>query len=132
MIMKTIKLGLIIAIAASTFVSCKKNGGFCFKGNGDIVTEERDLSDFTQISLSTSADVYYTQADEYSVKVEASQNLMEIIETKVEGSKLKIKRKKGTCLRGNNPIRIYVNSPDIETIFNFRKRRYRVEKFNRY
>ncbi len=101
-----------MAVAASSLMSCKK-GVFCLKGNGNIITEERILTDFSEISLSTSAEVHFTQDEEYSVKVEASDNLMDVIETEVSGPTLKIKRKNNTCFRGNNPIHIYVSCPDI-------------------
>jgi len=110
--MKTLKLGLIVAIAVTSFSSCKKSG-FCFKGDGNIITEQRDLTEFSQISLATSADIHFIQSDDYSVEIKASENLMSIIETEVVNSKLKIKRKNNTCLRGGNPIHIYISAPDI-------------------
>ena len=111
-IMKTLKQALIIGITASALLSCNK-GHFCYKGDGEIVTEERNHSGFDEISLATSADIYYVQAEVYSVEIEASQNLMPLIETEVIGDRLKIKRKNNTCLRGDNKINIYISSPEI-------------------
>ncbi len=113
--MKTIKLSLLILAVAGSLLSCKK-GGFCHKGDGEIITEERNLTGFSEIELSTSANLVITQGDTYSVKIEASQNLMEIIKTNVSNSILRIKRKNNTCLKGSNPITVFVTTPDISRI----------------
>lgn len=111
--MKTIKSILIISLTILSFSSCKKGGVFCHKGNGEIKTESRELTGFSSIDLNTSANIYYTQADEYSVIIECSENILEIIETRVSGTELDIDIKSNACLINNNPIDIYISTPDI-------------------
>ena len=60
------------------------------KGNGNIVSQERKVGDFSAISLNCSADLFIIQGSSTKVVVKADENLMEQIETEVSGDKLKI------------------------------------------
>jgi hypothetical protein len=111
--MKTRKLSILI-IAVALLSSCKKGGVFCYKGDGNITTQDRSVSAFTEIALSDIGSVYVEQAPAYSVAVETSANLQDIIKTEVKGSTLEIKTKKGKCIKGDPVLNIYVTSPNIE------------------
>lgn len=89
--MKTLKI-LIAFVAAATLTSC--NFDFSIgqiDGNGNVQTEERSVSDFTKVKGSAGIDVYLTEGSENKVVVEADENLLEFIETSVEGGKLRIR-----------------------------------------
>ncbi len=109
--MKNLKLGVLVIFGALALTSCKKDGLFCKKGNGTIVTEERTVSGFSEISLGLNADLIYTQSDEYSVTIEASENLMKYIETDLKGSVLDIDFKNGKCFNIKKSIAITISSP---------------------
>lgn len=111
--MKNLKLGLLVIFAVGAITSCKKGGVFCYKGNGNTVTEIRDVTGFSEISLELAADVVYTQSDDYLVSIEASDNLMEFIETEVNGSVLEIDFKKSKCYNSKEPIKITIASPNM-------------------
>lgn len=114
--MKTLRAGIIIGAVLLSFTSCKKGGLFCYKGDGNIVTEVRDHDGFKNISLEMGGTIYLEQGKDYDVQIEASENLMEIIETEVSGSTLEIDLKKGTCLKNSGEIKIYITTPDIQDI----------------
>ncbi len=59
-------------------------------GNGNVVTEERSVSSFDEIRVSSGIDVFITQGEEESLKVIADDNLLEYIHTEVSGRSLKI------------------------------------------
>ncbi|MBT0608387.1 head GIN domain-containing protein [Aequorivita echinoideorum] len=82
----------ISAIAATfLFISCNFNVSFGEDGNGNVVTEERTVSEnFTEIRGSEGLNVEITQGDENKITVEADENLLQYIETEVESGKLKI------------------------------------------
>ena len=108
--MKTTKFILILIAASLTMTACKKKGGlFCYSETGDVVIENRELSNFSEIDLAMAADVHVVQSNEYSVEVHASENLQKIIQTKVKGDRLVISLKNKKCLKGNNDIDIYVS-----------------------
>jgi hypothetical protein len=58
------------------------------QGSGDVVAEERPVSDFDRVSLAGIGDVFITQGEETSLTVEASDNLIEYIETEVRNGTL--------------------------------------------
>jgi hypothetical protein len=60
------------------------------KGNGELKTETRSLSDFTKIDLGLSGKAVIRQGAAFKVEVVAESNLLNLIETEVDGSTLKI------------------------------------------
>lgn len=88
----------------------------CIEGVGDVIEETRDVSDFSNISNNTSFDVYVTQADAYSVKVVAKENLLPIIETSNAGGTLIIEIKNFACIRNSNQVEVYVSLPEIDEL----------------
>lgn len=74
--------------------------------------EERNLTGFSNIDLSISGNLYYTQGKNFEVNIEASKDDLEIIETTVVNGTLKIKSK--NCWTCNlKDVNIYVTSPEI-------------------
>lgn len=114
--MKILKITLIALTAMSTITSCKKGGVFCYGPNGNQITEQRNLSNFDEIDLGMAADVYLAESSDFSVSVSASDNLMEIIETKVIGDRLLIDLKNNKCLKGNSDVVFYISAPNIDGI----------------
>lgn len=86
--MKALK---IIAICLLTFtaVSCQINLNRV-NGNGNVVTEERNVREFDRVKGSAGLQVILTEGTENKVVVEADENLMEIIETYVDDGMLRI------------------------------------------
>ncbi len=83
-------VGLIISIM---LMSCQFNGNFGIgvRGNGNVETIERHINEnFDQIKVSRGLDVYLTQSDDVSLKVQADENLHDIIMTEVENNVLRI------------------------------------------
>ncbi len=78
------------------------------EGNGKIKKENRTTENFTSISCSGSWDVMVAYGNTCTVNIEGDENLIEYIETKVEGSKLSIKNKKNANLRSKNKLVVYV------------------------
>lgn len=92
--MKTIKL--ILALTAITILSsCNLNIQLGqTDGNGNVITEERPVSDFHEVKGSSGLDVYLTEGSQAKIVVEADENLMELIETEITNGKLHIKTTK--------------------------------------
>lgn len=60
------------------------------RGSGEIVTVDRDVSNFDMVSLSGVGTLYITVGDDESLKIAAEDNLLPYIETRVVGSTLNI------------------------------------------
>ena len=73
------------------------------------------MDDFTGIKSYGSFDLYVSSGSK-SVKIEADDNLLPYIETRVEGHTLKVSSKEGVWLRPRNNIKIYVSLPSFELI----------------
>src|SRR5690554_1160429 len=83
------------------------------------VSENRNVSDFTEIHTSTGVNVYYTQSSEKSVRVETdNKEKLDRIKTVVSGGKLKIyvKSVRGRWGEDNTfkNLKIYVSAPDVK------------------
>ena len=61
------------------------------KGNGNVQKQDREIKSFSVISASSGLDVYVVQGDKESLTVEADENLMEHIITRVKGDELILK-----------------------------------------
>jgi len=89
--MKTKQIQLIGIFAFLTLIlsSCWFLGP-SIKGDGNVTEETRQVGEFDQIDVSRGMNVYITQGSPAKVVVIADNNLHELIETKVEGSVLKV------------------------------------------
>ena len=59
-------------------------------GSGNIVTEDMDFSDFTQLEVSSAFDVEITQSDSYIVSITADDNLFDYIQVSQVGETLTV------------------------------------------
>ncbi len=113
--MKTIKI-LIAFFVATLATGCHFdfNWGQVY-GNGNVVTEERPVGDFTAVRGSAGMDVFLTEGSENKVVVEADENLMEVIETSVEGHTLKITTDKSIGRSKSKKVHVtYIKLESVE------------------
>lgn len=82
-------------------------------GNKNVVSQERDVDTFTGIEAGGAFVIYLTIKDQKSVVVESDENLLDAIETKVQGGKLKIN---SSGIRNATKLNIYVTAPQINYI----------------
>lgn len=84
-------------------------------GNGNVITEERRVSDFNEINVSTGIDVYIKQGDNISVEIVADENLMAVIKTEVKNNKLKVHTTKNISMAKSKKVYLtYVELDRIE------------------
>jgi hypothetical protein len=93
---------------------CDWNVPCSVSGNGNIVTEERHVSGFNGLSVSTGIDVYIAPGDEETLKVVTDENLLEVLKTEVRGNTLKIYFAESVC--GTKSSKVYVRYSDIGSI----------------
>jgi hypothetical protein len=90
----------------------------CIQGYGPLVEEPRQAYGFTGVSNNGSLETRIAQADTFSVRVEAQENLLQFIETFVSGSTLIVKTRDGSCLSPGAPVVVHVTLPLLEAIEN--------------
>jgi hypothetical protein len=99
----------LILLAAVTLIATSCN---CIEGEGGVVEQNRNISDFNRISLNIGADLYLVQGSHYEMKISAQQNLLDVIKTDKSGSSLKI-HVETMCLRPTEPIKIWITLPEL-------------------
>jgi hypothetical protein len=93
------------------FTSCEK-----IKGKGDVYSDYRNVSGFSGISLSMEGDLYFTPDSNYTVEIQAQQNVLDVIETYVQGGNLVIQIEKDKILGKHEPIKIYIRAPSVKNL----------------
>jgi hypothetical protein len=96
--------------------SCQGFFGKRVHGNGNIRTEDRQVSDFKNVEVGGAAKVLVSQGDHPSVKIETDENLLPYIEVHQSGDKIYIQEKKGFNLKPTNGLHIYVTAPVYRSI----------------
>lgn len=106
-IMRIIKFALLALVVAVSLSSCKK-----IKGKGELVTESRSVTGYSGIELNMEGTVNFTPGTDYTLAVEAQENLLPYIETFVDGGHLVIRQKPGTTFGDHEPITVTVTAPN--------------------
>ena len=71
-------------------------------GNGNIITQERSISDFHSLQVSGNFEVSFSQDMDNMLELKGDENLLDDIVTKVKDGSLKIKPKKKVYLKPSN------------------------------
>jgi hypothetical protein len=124
------KIGLLIFAAAlisglvvANIFSFGRVGGSMFNfsmcfggvhGSGTLAKETRALSGFRSVETGGVFQVEIIAQKDFSVEVEADDNLLPLVSTEVDGGVLRI-RTEGR-VRTRNPIRVRISAPDIEKL----------------
>jgi hypothetical protein len=116
-------IGIVIIVAIICMFSARRCRGIPglsrLTGNGNVITQNRDIEPFTKLKLDGVFKTVITQdGGDASVKVEADDNLQKTIVIKNENETLSISTKEG--LHFNNPTRmtVYINVKDLSSIIN--------------
>ncbi len=88
--MKTIKTIMLNTMTILLAAGCVVNIQDTITGDGKVVSQTRDVPEFTGVKVGSGIDVFLTQGDNQRVEVEADENLQEWIRTEVKGSVLHI------------------------------------------
>lgn len=85
-------------------------------GSGNIVTVERAVSGFTSVEIDMGANLALTQGDSEGLTIEADDNLMDYITTRVENGRLIISLPDNTNISATQPIALQLNFVDLGAI----------------
>ncbi len=109
------KLFVFLFVILVFFSSCRFVTGQRIRGNGNVKTETRSPGNFKSVSSHGSFDVFISSGQQ-AVRIEAEENLLPYIETYVEGYTLHVDTKDNYWLRPGRKVKIFVSSPDYESI----------------
>jgi hypothetical protein len=91
-------------------------GGERVSGSGKLATEQRTVSGFDGISVSSGVKVVLRQSGKEAVEVKADDNIVPLIETRVEDRKLAIGIKRGYNVSTRNPVVVTVDLDKLNSI----------------
>jgi hypothetical protein len=111
----SIKLILSVLVAA-TLASCESGYWNCLRGNGIAAEETRNLIPFTGVVSEGAFDILIIPDSVYTVKVEADENLIPYIRTRISSGKLIIDTGTRNCLKSDSPMLLTVRLPQVEYI----------------
>ena len=109
--MKTIKQVFILLIIIISASSCNI---FCEEGNGKLVKREFTPKEFKFVSSKIASEIEIVKAASPNVILEIDENLVDLVEFKVENSQLNITSDK--CFRVKNGIKVTVFTPVLEGV----------------
>lgn len=110
--MKTKHLFFILLLAAVLAISCRSpisihlGGGKEIQPSGVIVSEERDVGDFTGIDMRSFGTLILSQGDTESVIIKGSDNVVPVIQTSVRNGILVIQNDEDIRITGVNEYKV--------------------------
>ena len=110
------KFGLLVflfalSIGVISAVSCSYGNMLGVQGSGNLKSEKRDVSDFKEVEAGGAVTVEITAQKDFSLEVEADDNLLSLIKTEVSGDTLKISMR--DRISPKNKIRIKISLPEL-------------------
>jgi hypothetical protein len=115
--MTTLARIAIAVLMALFFSSCAfdMNFGRGKMGNGVVAKETRTVTeDFSEVSASEGIDVYITQGGDFSIEVEADENVLDLIGTDIKNGKLKVHAIENI---GRATKKVYVTLPEVTGLY---------------
>ena len=86
------------------------------EGSGHVVTEERNVEDFDRVSLTGRGTLHYTQADDQELLIEAEDNIIGKLVSRVEDHKLILRERENVILDPTKPIRYHLRAPSLSRV----------------
>ena len=110
--------GILLMAVAMLSMSCVN---MKIDMDGDVVSENRPLKGFEKIEINGSPNVYYTQADSFTVKVRGPKDGLENILTEVNDGTLSIRNRGkigvvNIVIHDEDQAEVFVTSPDLVSV----------------
>ncbi|MBL4745257.1 MAG: DUF2807 domain-containing protein [Flavobacteriaceae bacterium] len=113
--MKTIAKVLALTVLFFSTTSCLIDNFTGVKGNGNIISENRKInSDFDAIKVSQGIELILSQSDDFSLIVEADENIMDLLKTEVKGNTLHISFEKNVYYASAR--KVYLNTRSLSSL----------------
>lgn len=106
---------LVVFLGMSACVDIE-NGFFgdAVEGNGKVIEASRSVGEFSKISVSEGINAFIVMGEEENIKIEADENLEELIVVEVKGDWLKVHLK--NQVKSYKKLDVYITADDLEAI----------------
>ncbi len=105
---------VVVASSLACTVSGVEFGGV--RGSGRVVEEMREVSGFTGVELATWGDLTIEVGEKEELRIQAEDNVIEFLETRVDGDMLVIRTQPGIALMAVEPVNLYLTVRELDTI----------------
>lgn len=88
------------------------------KGSGKVTTQTREVASFKEVEVSYPAEVFISQGETESVKIEAEDNLLPGLQTRVRDGRLEIfyKAEEGKAVRPTRPVKVTIVVKQLDSV----------------
>jgi hypothetical protein len=112
LLISIIVLALLLTACGTTVASSVET----IRGSGNVVTTERNVTGFSRIQINLGADLALTQGNSESLTIEADDNLMQYIETKIDNGRLIISTPNNVSVTPSRFIKLNVDFSTLREI----------------
>ena len=113
--MKTFTKVLALTVLFFSTTSCFIDNFAGVKGNGNVISENRKVdSDFDAIKVSQGIELILTQSNNFSLTVEADENIMDLLKTTVKGNTLHVSFEKNVYRATSR--KVYLSTETISSL----------------
>jgi len=116
---RIIKQIMLFVLAFVVFYGCDNTTNIdddndTIQGSGEIVTQTRTVNECSGLSIKSFGDVYLTQDDNQSIRIEADDNIIDQVITREENGVLVVGLENGSY--SNVTLRVYASLKTIESL----------------
>lgn len=111
--MKSILSLSCLLLTTLFFSSCDFMGGERIRGNGNVVSESHDIKDFNGVYVSGAMDLFVSEGQNFSVRIETDENLQSRIEVYQDGGILRVRPANNLNLDATDGVKVFVTAPSI-------------------
>ncbi len=105
-----------VVLFCSLLQSYDQTPGVVLNGSGGLLTEERQVADFTAVSVSSGINLQIRRGDKISVKVQTNRNIVPYIETRVERGTIYVRLKARTIINRSRDLNVYITMPVVSEL----------------
>jgi len=121
LIASVVGIAVVAIIAVVVFLPVLLGQAKCIKPEGSIVSKNISLGAFTELEATGPVEIFFTQNETTSVQIEANENIIDLINTNVEGTNLKIFFTENSIGQGqvcadSVNTRILISTPLLESV----------------
>ncbi|HEX8356048.1 MAG TPA: head GIN domain-containing protein [Segetibacter sp.] len=105
-----------LLVAFIAFISVSVSAQTNIKGNGNVIKETREVSNFSRVSLAGNVNVQLSFGNSPTITVEGDENVLPYIETVIENETLIVRTKNKTGINSKNKLIVYASMTKIEEL----------------
>ena len=109
-------LSFIFAIALLASCSSCNKDCFAVKGKGELVSKSYSTNSFTSIHSAVEAHVFLTQGPVQSIEIKGQQNILDILDVKVDEDELLIGFENHCGSINYDQLQVYITVPTIKAV----------------